>query len=316
MKLRPLGRTGLEISALGIGTWQLGDGERLGRRSEQRNELSRDTILRGISSGVNWIDTAPVYGLGHAEVLIARAFRGLAQRPLVFTKCGYVWDDRGRVGQCLTEPSVRAEVDASLRRLAVDVIDLYQIHWPFPADELEEGWATLAALKEEGKVRHIGVSNVDAAQIASLQAIAPVETLQPPYSLLTREIEADTLPYCARNGLGVIVYSPMAAGLLAGRMSRERIESFDENEPRRAFPLFQEPELTRSLEVAAALRDLGVQLGVSPGALAVAWALAHPAVHGAIVGYRSPADVDDLGVASDEDGTWAQHVIKRLGSTA
>jgi aryl-alcohol dehydrogenase-like predicted oxidoreductase len=297
---------------LGVGTWQLGDGERLGGRDPRRSEISLGTIRHGIEAGANWIDTAPVYGLGHAEKLVAKAVRGLAEPPLIFTKCGYVWDNRGRVRQTLARESVRAELEASLRRLGVDAVDLYQVHWPVPEDELEEGWAALVELCDEGKARHIGVSNLDHSQLERLEAIASVETLQPPYSLLAREVEAETLPYCQRRGLGVIVYSPMAAGLLSGRMTRERIEAFGEEESRRNFPLFREPELTRSLARAEALQMLAVELGVSCGVLAVSWTLANPAVHGAIVGYRYSWDVDDLAAAANDDGALAAAVAERL----
>ncbi len=252
-------------------------------------------IHRAVSRGINWIDTAPVYGLGYAEEVVARALLGLptADRPLVFTKCGLVWKKKS-VRMRLGAKSIRREAEASLRRLGVEAIDLYQIHWPNSAT-IVEAWRTLVELRTEGKVRHIGVSNFDVSQMGRLRSIAPVETLQPPYSLARRLIEEDILPYCLEQGIGVIVYSPLESGLLSGKMTRERIERLPDSDWRkRRGEEFQEPKLTRNLALAERLRAAAARRAVSPAALAVAWTLKNPAVTGAIVGARRPEHIDEI----------------------
>jgi aryl-alcohol dehydrogenase-like predicted oxidoreductase len=244
-----------------------------------------------LDHGLNWIDTAALYGLGHSEEVVARALEGRSPRPYVFTKCERVWDCNGKIGASLKADSIRRECEGSLRRLKTDVIDLYQIHWPEPDADIEEGWSTLVRLQEEGKVRHIGVSNFSVAQMQRAQAIASITSLQPPYSMVTREVEDEVLPYASANRIGVIVYSPMSAGLLTGAMTRERVANFTTEDWRRNLPNFQEPLLSRNLQLVERLRGIGARHGRRPGEVAIAWTLHHPAVTGAIVGVRNPGQV-------------------------
>jgi aryl-alcohol dehydrogenase-like predicted oxidoreductase len=298
---RRLGRTGLEVTRIGIGGWQLGGGEWPGPRDPQDDERWVETVRRALETGLDWIDTAPVYGLGHSERIVARALQGLGVRPLLFTKCGYVWDDVGNIRQTLRRDSIRREVEESLRRLEVDAIDLYQIHWPVPDGEIEEGWAALVEVKEEGLVRHIGVSNFDVDQLARCETIAPVETLQPPYSMLEPGVAESILPYCLERDIGVIVYSPQAAGLLSGSMTRDRIASLPPTDDRGELLHWQDPQLTVNLELVERLREIGAPAGWTPGSLAVAWTLANPAVTAAIVGFSRPDQVDGLLVAAEDE---------------
>ena len=223
MKTKRLGNSDLFITPIGFGAWAIGGGGWEFAWGAQDDQDSIAAIHEALDAGINWIDTAAVYGLGHSEEVVARALEGMNNRPYVFTKCSMVWNEHREIGHSLKADSIRRECEASLRRLRVDAIDLYQIHWPDPDEEIEEGWATMAALKQEGKVRHIGVSNFNVAQMERAQAIAPITSLQPRYSLLHREIEDEILPFAARENIGVIAYSPMASGLLTGAMTRERI---------------------------------------------------------------------------------------------
>lgn len=256
-------------------------------------------IRRALDSGINWIDTAAVYGLGHSEEVVGRALEGLPRRPYVFTKCERRWNERGELSGNLKADSLRRECEASLRRLNLDVIDLYQIHWPQPEEDIEEGWTTLTKLKEEGKVRYIGVSNFNVPQMKRAQAIAPITSLQPPYSLLARAVEKEILPYCPEQNIGVIVYSPMRAGLLSGAMTRERAAALPENDWRRRDPDFQEPKLSRNLLLVDLLRSIGERQGRTPGEVAIAWTLRNPAVTGAIVGLRRAEQVSGVIGAAD-----------------
>jgi aryl-alcohol dehydrogenase-like predicted oxidoreductase len=294
-----LGRTSLEISRVGFGAWAIGGGNWDWGWGSQDDDDSIAAIHRALELGVNWIDTAAQYGFGHSEEVVARALEGVEPRPLVFTKGGQPEGPGRTTVQTLRRDSLRREVEGSLARLRVDALDLYQIHWPIPDEEIEEGWATFAELKEEGLVRHIGVSNFSVEQLRRAEAIAPVETLQPPYSLLDRRVEADVLPYCQERGIGVIAYSPMASGMLTGKMTRERIESLPEDDWRRSSDRFSEPQLSQNLEVVARLERVAERHAVVPGAVAVAWVLRHPAVHGAIAGFRRPDQVDPIVVAGD-----------------
>lgn len=267
----------------------------------QDDQESIATIHRAVECGINWIDTAAAYGLGHSEIVVARALRDVPkrERPYVFTKCTLVWDEHNTVTHSLRPQSLRREAEASLRRLEVDCIDLYQMHWPVwgmsPAGHdpgpLEEGWATLAALQREGKVRHIGICNADADQLARLEKVAPVTSNQPPYSIVRREIEERTLPFCQEHGIGVLVYSPMQSGLLTGTMTRERLAALPETDWRRKGKYFQEPLLTTVLETVERLKAVAARYGRSPGEIAIAWTLRHPGVTGAIVGARRPDQV-------------------------
>ena len=272
---------------MGGGGWTFGWGP-------QDDSDSIAAIQVALDRGINWIDTAAVYGLGHSEEVVARALQGRPHKPFVFTKCERVWNERGEIGKSLKQASIRSEVENSLRRLKVDVIDLYQIHWPEPEEDIEEGWTALAKLKQEGKVRHIGVSNFNARQMQRAQAIAPITSLQPPYSLISPEIEESILPYALANQIGVIVYSPMKSGLLSGSMTRERVAALPADDFRRRVPNFQEPLLSRNLELAELLRTIGKRHGRTPGEAAIAWTLRHPAVTAAIVGLRSARQVDGV----------------------
>ena len=302
MQTRKLGNSDLYITPVGYGAWAVGgSGWQFAWGSQDDND-SVAAIHRALELGVNWIDTAAVYGLGHSEEVVARALKSwLGPRPYVFTKCGLRWDAQGNVQKVLTSSSIRREIEDSLRRLSVEVIDLYQIHWPPDPDSpaLEEGWSTLADLKREGKVRWIGVSNFNVQQLRRAQAIAPVTSLQPPYSLVHREIEADILPYCLREGIGVIVYSPMASGLLTGAMTRERAAKLPKNDWRRGHPDFTEPDLSRNLALVDRLREIAQRHKRSIGEAAIAWTLHNPAVTGAIVGARNARQAEGVMRAGD-----------------
>lgn len=251
-------------------------------------------IHKAVDRGINWIDTAAVYGLGHSEEVVGRALEGVSQKPYVFTKCERVWDANGQIGKSLEADSLRRELEASLRRLKCDVIDLYQIHWPDPDEDIEEGWSTLAGFQKEGKVRWIGVCNFNVEQMRRAQAIAPITSVQPPYSVISPEIEHEILPYAAAHNIGVIVYSPMKSGLLSGTMTRERVANLPQDDFRRRAVAFQEPNLTRNLKLADVLREIGNRHGRTPGEAAIAWTLRRPEVTAAIVGLRSPEQVDGV----------------------
>jgi aryl-alcohol dehydrogenase-like predicted oxidoreductase len=294
MRIRSLGTSDFQITAIGIGAWAIGGGGWNGSMGPQDESDSIPAIHAALDHGLNWIDTAALYGLGHSEQVIARALKGRTPRPYVFTKCERVWDADGAIGACLKAQSIRRECEDSLRRLQTDVIDLYQIHWPEPDEDIEEGWGTLARLQEEGKVRYIGVSNFNVSQMKRAQAIAPITSLQPPYSIVTRQIEKEILPFVNDNRIGVIVYSPMSAGLLTGAMTRERVANFAAEDWRRNLPNFQEPLLSRNLKLVERLRDIGSRHERTPGEVAIAWTLNNPAVTGAIVGFRSPKQVSGI----------------------
>ena len=294
MEKRAFGRTGMEITRIGFGSWAIGGSGWRAAWGAQDDDEAVGAIRRAVELGMNWIDTAAVYGLGHSEELVARALKGVSERPYVFTKCSLVWDESGEVHNVLDKDSVKRECEESLRRLQVDAIDLYQIHWPRPEEDVEEGWEALTELKDEGKVRHIGVSNFDVPQMERIGEISPVETLQPPYNMLNRGIEEEILPYCAEQDVGVIVYSPMRSGLLTGKMSRERVENLPSDDWRRNSSDFQEPRLSRNLGLVALLEEIGEEHGRSPGEVAIAWTLRHQAVTAAIVGGRRPDQVDGI----------------------
>jgi aryl-alcohol dehydrogenase-like predicted oxidoreductase len=294
-----LGDTGLQISRVGFGAWALGGGGYDWGWGEQDDEDSIAAIHHALELGVNWIDTAAQYGFGHSEEVVGRALEGLAERPYVFTKGGQPEGPGRTTVQSLKRDSLRREVESSLSRLGVEAIDLYQIHWPLPDEDIEEGWATFAELKGEGLVRHIGVSNFGVDQLRRIQSIAPVETLQPRYSLVERYVEDAILPFAEREGIGVIVYSPMGSGLLTGAMTRDRLASLPEDDWRKRGERFQEPQLTRNLALVERLKAVAERLEKAPGALAVAWTLRNPAVDGAIVGFRRPDQVDSIIGAAD-----------------
>jgi aryl-alcohol dehydrogenase-like predicted oxidoreductase len=289
-----LGSTGLQITRVGFGAWALGGGDWEFGWGEQDDSESIDTIGHALALGINWIDTAAGYGFGHSEQVVGRAIAGLRPAPHVFTKCGLVEGPGRTVLRSLERDSIRRECEASLARLGVEAIDLYQIHWPRPPEDIEQGWSALVELRDEGLVRHIGVSNFNAEQLAAIGAIAPVETLQPPYSLISRGAEEELLPYAQREGIGVIVYSPMGSGMLTGAMTRERIERLPDNDWRKRSDNFNEPRLRENLATAERVVAVAARLGVSPGAVAIAWTLRNPAVDAAIVGMRRPDQADEL----------------------
>ncbi|HEX3683578.1 MAG TPA: aldo/keto reductase [Bryobacteraceae bacterium] len=286
-----LGNSDLDITRIGVGAWAMGGSGWAFAWGEQDDNDSIAAIRAALDAGVNWIDTAAVYGLGHSEEVVARALHGVSNRPYIFTKCERRWDENGKIFPSLKAESIRKECEASLRRLKVDAIDLYQVHWPEPDQDVEEGWTEMARLKEEGKVRWIGVSNFNAAQMERALRIAPVTSLQPPYSLLVRDIEQEILPFAHQNNIGVIVYSPMRNGLLSGGMTKERAKHLPQDDWRSRNPDFQEPKLSRNLELVELLRKIGARHGRAPGEVAIAWTLSNPAVTAAIVGLRKADQV-------------------------
>jgi aryl-alcohol dehydrogenase-like predicted oxidoreductase len=294
METRQLGNSDLQITPIGIGAWAMGGGGWEYAWGNQQDDESVAAIHRALDMGVNWIDTAAVYGLGHSEEVVARALKQTSHKPYIFTKCSLIWDEGGNITSSLKADSIRREVEASLRRLQIDVIDLYQIHWPDPDPEIEEGWETLVALQKEGKLRHIAVSNFSVDQMRRAMTIAPITSNQPPYSAIKRGVEADVLPFCQQNNIGVIVYSPMQAGLLTGKMTQERIEKFPADDWRKRDEEFQEPRLSKNLKLAEVMQTVAKRHGVPTPNVPIAWVLNHPAVTGAIVGMRTAQQVDDL----------------------
>jgi len=291
-----LGNTGMEITRVGFGAWAIGGGGWEFGWGPQEDAESVEAIQHAIALGVNWIDTAGAYGFGHSEEVVGRALQSITPdaRPYVFTKCSLLEGPGRTVVHNLKRDSVIREAESSLRRLQVDAIDLYQIHWPNPEPDISEGWSALVELKDQGLVRHIGVSNFSAEQLRRIAEIAPVETLQPHYSLVAREVEQELLPCAEREGIGVIAYSPMGSGLLTGRMTRERIARLPDDDWRKRHPNFNEPELSTYLAMVERLRAVAERYDAEPGAVAVAWVLANGAVDGAIVGFRRPDQVDPI----------------------
>jgi aryl-alcohol dehydrogenase-like predicted oxidoreductase len=293
MQTRQLGKTDLHITPIGLGTWAIGGGGWANGWGSQDDQESIATIKRALGLGINWIDTAAIYGLGHSEEIVGKAIKG-REKPYIFTKCSLKWDEKGNVSNSLKAASIRGEVEASLKRLDIDVIDLYQIHWPNPEADIEEGWSTLAQLKQEGKVRAIGASNFNVEQLRRAQKIAPVDSLQPPYSLIRPDVEKEILPFCQEQNIGVIAYSPMASGLLTGAMTKERVQNLPDDDWRKKASAFTEPLLSRNLELASLLSDIGYPYNRAPGEVAVAWVLRNPAVTGAIVGGRHMRQIEEL----------------------
>ncbi len=298
-ELKKLGNSDLAITPLGIGAWAMGGAGWKFSWGDQDDADSVAAIRAALDAGFNWIDTAAVYGLGHSEEVVGEALRGLQKKPFVFTKCERTWDANRQIVPCLKAESIRNECENSLRRLAVDVIDLYQIHWPEPDADVEEGWTEMARLKEEGKVRWIGVSNFSIDQMKRAMKIAPITSLQPPYSLLVRKVEPEILPFVKANNIGVICYSPMRAGLLTGKMTRERALALPENDWRSRDADFQEPKLSRNLQLVELLKTIGAAHGKQPGEVALAWALYNPAITAAIVGLRKAEQVNGTSGALD-----------------
>jgi aryl-alcohol dehydrogenase-like predicted oxidoreductase len=299
METHKLGNTNYDITPIGFGAWALGGGGWEFGWGPQNDDDSIKAIHHALDLGINWIDTAAVYGLGHSEEIVAKVLKGISNRPYVFTKCSLVWNKKRKVSNSLKADSLRRECEASLKRLQVDTIDLYQVHWPDPEKDIEEGWSTLAELQKEGKLRFIGVSNFNVEQIKRAEKIAPVSTLQPPYSMLRPAVEKEILPYCTEHNIGVISYSPMVSGLLAGTMTRERIKNFPKDDWRRGAREFQEPRLSINLQLVELLREIGSRHNVSPGVVAIAWVLRNPDVTASIVGARNPQQVDGFITAGE-----------------
>jgi aryl-alcohol dehydrogenase-like predicted oxidoreductase len=295
--LRTLGNSDMQLTAIGLGAWAIGGGDWQYGWGPQDDNDSIAAIHRALDLGINWIDTAAVYGLGHSEEVVGRAVKSSQHKPYIFTKCSMRWHADRTIYNSLKAASLAEEVEASLRRLQVETIDLYQIHWPNPDSEIEEGWEALARLREQGKLRWIGVSNFKVEQMKRAQKIAPITSLQPPYSMLRRAVEAEILPFAQANGIGVINYSPMLSGLLTGKMTPERIASLPRDDWRRNNVEFSEPRLSRNMRLVELLRTIGGEHGVTPGVVAVAWTLHHPAITGAIVGGRSAAQVEETTAA-------------------
>jgi len=296
-----LGSTGMEITRVGFGAWAIGGGGFEWSWGSQEDEDSIAAIHRALELGVNWIDTAAQYGFGHSEAIVGRAIASLAERPYIFTKGSQPKGPGGATLHDLTRDGLRRELEESLVRLGLEAVDLYQIHWPIPDEQIEEGWAALAEFRDEGLTRHIGVSNFSVEQLRRVQGTAPVETLQPPYSLIARDAEEEILPFAEREGIGVIVYSPMGSGLLSGSMTRERIDALPDDDWRRRSPEFREPRLSEHLKLVERVGAVAERHSVTPGAVAVAWTLRNPAVDGAIVGFRRPDQVDPIVVAANLD---------------
>ncbi len=300
MKTRKLGFSDLEITTIGLGTWAIGGGENPYGWGPQDDRDSIDTIRAALDLGINWLDTAKGYGHGHSEEVVGEAVKGRRDRVIIATKCGILWKEDGSdIYGCLKAESIKAECDSSLKRLGTDYIDLYQIHWPMPDEDIEEGWGAIADLVKAGKVRYGGVSNFSVNQMKRAQAIHPIASLQPPYSMLKRDIEAEILPFCAANNIGVIVYSPMQAGLLTGRFTKERAASLPADDWRKNSPDFQEPQLSATLEMVEKMRPMAAKHGQPVANLAIAWTLRRPEVTAAIVGARRPDQIRETAAAGD-----------------
>lgn len=301
MQYRSLGSSGLKLSVIGLGTWAIGGGDWKFGWGDQDEQEAIDTIVKAVELGINWIDTAAIYGEGRSEVLVAKAMQQISvpERPLLATKCGRVALGNGEIGKCLRRDSIIRECEDSLKRLQMDRIDLYQLHWPEPDEEIEEGWQTLVDLKAQGKVRHIGVSNHSVNQMQRLQAIHPVVSLQPPYSMIARDIETEILPFCAAQNVGVICYSPMGKGLLTGAFSAARVAGLSASDHRTKDPRFLSPQLEINLTFVEALGKIATGLGWTIPELSIAWVLRRPEMTSAIVGSRKPAQVAQTIAAGD-----------------
>lgn len=294
LNTRQFGATDMQITSVGLGTWAIGGGDWKYAWGPQDDSDSIAAIHKAIDLGINWVDTAAAYGLGHSEEVVGKALAGMTERPYVFTKCELTWNDQGEIIDCLKRESIRQECEDSLRRLDLDVIDLYQIHWPRPDEDIEEGWSALAELQQEGKVRWIGVSNFSIPQMKRAMEIAPINSLQPPYSLIRPEVAEEILPFCEQNNIGVIVYSPMYSGLLTGKMTSDRVQNMPPDDWRQNDPEFKSPRFEENLRIVDALTEIGQNHGVEPGVVAIAWTLRDSAVSGAIVGARRPSQVEGI----------------------
>jgi len=298
MQKRRLGNTDLELTTVGLGTWAMGGPWQFGWGPQDDREAIA-AIQAAMETGINWIDTAPAYGLGHSEELIREALKQRSEKPIIATKCGLLWNEKKEKVSCLKRESIRQECHASLKRLGVKVIDLYQMHWPDPDQDVEEAWEEMARLCEEGKVRYLGVSNFNLDQIKRVRKIHPVASLQPPYSMLHREVEDELLDYCAQNDIGVIAYSPMQRGLLTGRFNQARLAGLALDDHRRRNSDFQEPQFSATLELVEGLRKIAERNGRTCAQLAISWVLRRPEVTAAIAGARRPDQIIETVPAAD-----------------
>lgn len=294
MKKKKLGNTDFEITTIGLGAWAIGGAGWEFGWGKQDDDNSVKAIHKAVDSGINWIDTAAVYGLGHSEEIVAKALKDMSEKPYVFTKCALRWDDKGKIYNSIKKDSVKYECEMSLKRLQTDVIDLYQIHWPNPDNEIEEGWEAMQELKAEGKIKYAGVSNFSVGQMERIMGIAQISSLQPPYSLSHPVTEKEIIPYCEKNNIGVIAYSPMASGLLSGKMTKERIEALPDDDWRKNSSQFREPRLAKNLQIVEKLKEIGKKYNVEAGAVAIAWTLRLNGVTAAIVGARNQEQIDLL----------------------
>ena len=300
MQTRQLGYSDLHLTTIGLGTWAMGGGDWKFGWGPQDDDHSVKAIHSALDQGINWIDTAAIYGHGHAEKVVGRAIKGIRDSVVIATKCGRVWEGDSRdIGKSLKAESIKREVEASLRRLDIEVIDLYQIHWPEPDEEIEEGWSTIADLIKAGKVRYAGVSNFNLEQLKRAQAIHPIASLQPPYSMFRREIESDIIKYCGENQIGIIAYSPMQAGLLTGKFTKERVASLPDSDWRSRHPFFNEPQLSVNLQTVEQLREIAINKHITLPQLSLAWVLRHQEMTSAIVGARKPQQIEETAQAGD-----------------
>jgi aryl-alcohol dehydrogenase-like predicted oxidoreductase len=309
MQKRKLGYTNLKLTTVGLGTWAMGGPWQFGWGPQDDGEAIA-AILTALEEGINWIDTAPVYGCGHSEELVGKALKQTRQKPFIATKCGLLWNEKREKIGCLKAKSIRKECEASLKRLGIDIIDLYQMHWPEPEEDVAQAWEEMARLTEDGKVRYIGVSNFNIEQIKRIEKIAPIASLQPPYSMLNREVEDELLGYCAENNIGVVAYSPMQRGLLTGKFSQERLAGLPLDDHRRRMPEFQEPQFSATLQLVDQLRPIAKRNGRTLAQLAISWVLRRSEVTAAIVGARSPEQIAETAAASD--WTLAQEDIEEI----
>jgi len=300
MQIRQLGYTDLKLTTVGLGTWAMGGPWQFGWGPQDDDEAVA-AIPAALETGINWIDTAPVYGLGHSEELVGKALKQTSQKPIIATKCGLLWNEKKEKVSCLKSQSIREECHASLKRLGIEIIDLYQMHWPEPDEDIEQAWEEMATLVQEGKIRFLGVSNFNVEQIKRLQKIHPVASLQPPYSMLHREVEDELLDYCAQNNIGVVAYSPMQRGLLTGKFSQERLANLPVDDHRRRNPDFHEPQFTVTLELVEQLRPIAERNGKTLAQLSISWVLRRPEVTAAIAGARRPGQILETAPASDWD---------------
>ncbi|MGB5610478.1 aldo/keto reductase [Eudoraea sp.] len=307
MQTRKLGNSELYLTTIGLGTWAMGGGDWKFGWGPQDDMASVKAIHAALDQGINWIDTAAIYGHGHSEEVVGRTIKGIRNEVIIATKCGRVWEgDSREIGKSLRADSIRREVEASLKRLAIEVIDLYQIHWPEPDEEIEEGWDTMAQLVKEGKVRYVGVSNFSLDQLKRAQAIHSITSLQPPYSMLRREIEEEIMAYCGSSQIGIIAYSPMQAGLLTGKFTKERATSLPDSDWRSRHPFFIEPQLSVNLQAIGQLKEIADNKGITLSQLSLAWVLRNKEVTAAIVGARSPGQIEETAKAGELSLTKAE----------